>query len=88
MSHSKAHPRAQPILPALHALYIELPRKTMPGGPGKGFNFLLWQVLMALHTHRAAEAEQELLNTLPKSSTAKCSLKNALTLLSALIQVL
>lgn len=43
---------------------------------------------MALHTHRAAEAEQELLNTLPKSSTAKCSLKNALTLLSALIQVL
>lgn len=64
MSHSNAHPQAQPILPALHALYIELPQKTMPGGPGKGFSFLLWQVLMAVHTHRAAEHEQELPNTL------------------------
>lgn len=38
----------------------------MPGGPEKGFSFLLWQVLMALHTHKAAEPEQELPNVLPQ----------------------
>lgn len=38
----------------------------MPGGAGKEFGFVLWQVLMALHTHKAAEPEQELPNVLPE----------------------
>lgn len=62
----------------------------MPGGPGK-FSFVLWKVPVALHTHRAAEAEQELLQQLHgRVLFVECTESRASTrsVLSALIQVL
>lgn len=61
MSHSKTHPRAQPVLPTLHAVYIKLPPKTKPGAAEKGFTFFCSEfpgIHRTAHTRRAVKSEQ------------------------------